>query len=713
VVSAAVIAVPVLAAMPVLVSTIAPPGAAPFNGLQMALADFRGDGHLEAVAQSDDGGAYVADPATGVVLARFSAGTAGCTSSCYSFEGVSGPINPPAVGDVDGDGRLDVVLANTAAVVARFSFLPESSNATHFAFAKVWERRFNQFQSFTTMDAGPVLADLRGDGRLETVVSVEQRGLFAVRPDGSTLWTQDRPGTHASPTAADLDGDGRPDVVVGRDDGHVLAFTGATGALRWDFNAAAFVTPASIPAAPSVADVTGDGRPDVVFAARDAHDAQTYTNDHAMVFALDAGGHLLWRQQPPWMAPLSHTRAIVLPVHGTPKVLLGDWNTIGHVPGHFERVGPGHAFLLDGPTGHVDWVKPLDAGVSDKDFAVADVKGDGTWQAVAPGTKDSQAGLLLFDFASGGDKGFVATGQPTRSGVVVGDLFGEGKFAMIVAAQDAAGHGVLQVWRAGQVLKAPFPGWGAIRIPHGGTPNGPPPGGSGGSGGTGSGTDGPFSATFAPKGNEWWVETAVSATHAVAAVSASISGGPAQDLPPTSWGTWAKSIHAPAGSVVQFTARDGAGHAAVSGCYAWPAVTATGCPSGSSGGGTPPPSSVAFTVVNPNEWWQQVRVAAGSPPSQVQVAVAGGPWQAMTRQSYGDWTSSLHTPAGTVVAFRAVLADGAWVSEPFHWLQDNATKAGHPEGTPTPTPSPSPTSSPSPTPTSSSSSTSKPPKPHH
>src|SRR5438093_2993590 len=98
VVIALALLVPVVAAMPSLVRTIAP-GAGAFNGLQLALADFRGDGHLQVVAQSDDGNVYVLDPVTGATLARFAPGNDGCTSTCYSFEGVTGPINAPVVAD--------------------------------------------------------------------------------------------------------------------------------------------------------------------------------------------------------------------------------------------------------------------------------------------------------------------------------------------------------------------------------------------------------------------------------------------------------------------------------------------------------------------------------------------------------------------------------------------------------------------------------------
>jgi outer membrane protein assembly factor BamB len=240
----ALLAVPASGAAPPLVRTLTP-GAAPFNGLQIALADFRGDGHVAAVVQSDDGRVLVVDPASGTLLATLRPGNAGCTSTCYSFEGISGPINAPVVADLDRDGRLDLILSNTAAVVARYTFDPAASSATHFAFTKLWEHRYNQYQSFTTMDATPAVADLDGNGQLDLVVVTEENGLFAVRPDGTTLWASSRHGGHAGASVADLDRDGKPDVVVATDDGLVQALVAKTGAVRWTFDAPSCAPPAS------------------------------------------------------------------------------------------------------------------------------------------------------------------------------------------------------------------------------------------------------------------------------------------------------------------------------------------------------------------------------------------------------------------------------------------------------------------------------------
>lgn len=80
-----------------------------------------------------------------------------------------------------------------------------------------------------------------------------------------------------------------------------------------------------------------------------------------------------------------------------------------------------------------------------------------------------------------------------------------------------------------------------------------------------------FTATFAPRavGNDWWIETAVTSPTKVVKVDAKLGGGTWTALPATTWGTWAKSLHAPNGTPVVFRATDGAGASVTSQAYTW------------------------------------------------------------------------------------------------------------------------------------------------
>lgn len=81
----------------------------------------------------------------------------------------------------------------------------------------------------------------------------------------------------------------------------------------------------------------------------------------------------------------------------------------------------------------------------------------------------------------------------------------------------------------------------------------------------------PLTATFTKHAsNTWWIEVRVSADAALSGVTASVNGGAPVALTKTSWGTWAKSVYAPAGSEVVFVARATDGRTATSAPFAWP-----------------------------------------------------------------------------------------------------------------------------------------------
>jgi hypothetical protein len=112
-----------------------------------------------------------------------------------------------------------------------------------------------------------------------------------------------------SPTLANISGDSRPEIIVGGIDGIVYALNGS-GAVLWTFNVSNAINTAaqSIPglvhstkvipirSAPAVADLTGDGVPEIVISAGEVFEAHT----NGGVVVLNASGQLLpgWPQLP-------------------------------------------------------------------------------------------------------------------------------------------------------------------------------------------------------------------------------------------------------------------------------------------------------------------------------------------------------------------------------------------------------------------------------
>jgi len=225
---------------------------------------------------------------------------------------------------------------------------------------------------------------------------------------------------------------------------------------------------------------------------------------------------------------------------------------------------------------------------------------------------------------------------------------------------------------------------------------------------------------FADKagGNEWWVEAVLSggASGSVQSVDAMDTGGPwtAMTHHPE-WGSWAASFHIEPGHQVRFRANWAGGEQAVSCWFDHPSGVEH-CPTGTTTTSTTTTTTsstttsgsggscfaATFTIKAPNEWWQELYPsAAGHTVASAQDRVNGGAWLAMSHSSWGAWTSSVHTPAGSKVEFRVTDTAGATsTSLPFTWLDGTLTKGSAACG-----------SSSSTTTTSSSSTSSTPPPP--
>lgn len=143
-----------------------------------------------------------------------------------------------ALGDLDGDGSLEVVGVSTTGQAIAFDW----------SGTELW--RSQAFASDVGYSANPTLADLDGDGTLEVLV-----GRAVVSHTGETLGIgtlgKGTPGSYgATPVAADLDGDGILEVLVGNG-----AFD-AQGQTLWSLEEPdGFV---------GVGDVDGDGADEVV-----------------------------------------------------------------------------------------------------------------------------------------------------------------------------------------------------------------------------------------------------------------------------------------------------------------------------------------------------------------------------------------------------------------------------------------------------------------
>lgn len=176
--------------------------------------DLNGDGRNEIIQGSIDYGAY-ADLAD---LLGYSYGFG--KVNIWTADGNSLPHWPVliggvptsfAVGDIDGDGDYEVIVAcETDGELDAYhieSGLPVAGE---------WPVYLEDWNSWIA--APPVLADLDGDGISEIVIAADMEsastdGLFALRGDGTYLW-QRRYITGGPISVADINKDGKPEIAL-------------------------------------------------------------------------------------------------------------------------------------------------------------------------------------------------------------------------------------------------------------------------------------------------------------------------------------------------------------------------------------------------------------------------------------------------------------------------------------------------------------------
>ncbi len=158
-----------------------------------------------------------------------------------------------AVGDLDGDGRVEIVVRQSSAI---YVLRPDGS------IPPGWPRPVN-----VAGGASPVLCDLDGDGTLEIIDAGLKGGVGVFDRSGILKVWAPLAGSfgYSSLSVGDLYGDGRKEIFIGDDSGVIQGLDALGGSLPgWPV-----VTRGDVNGAPLIADLDGDGLQEVIAASAD------------------------------------------------------------------------------------------------------------------------------------------------------------------------------------------------------------------------------------------------------------------------------------------------------------------------------------------------------------------------------------------------------------------------------------------------------------
>ena len=421
-------------------------GAGPVIYSPITLVNLDADAALEIVVGTNDGIVFALDynPTAKQLVKLWSHDLSQDLGSPTSVRGAA------SVGDLDGDGQLEVVVPSGNEAKYQGGVVALNANTGQ----RIWVYKTYDQYGFTTgqstpdgvtdgVASTPALGDLNGDGKLEVVFGGFDFRVHVVSHAGTALpnWPIFvRDTVWSAPAIADLNNDGINEFVIGIDshyegppvntpDGGALLAYRVDGTLMPGFPRYIGQT---IFSSVAVADLEGDGTPEIIHGTGDFYNNPT---DGNKVYVRSPQGAVLWTG-----ATNGYIRD---------SVAIGDLDN----DGKFEVVAStktsrlyawhhnGAAFWDKAPTNF----QGLNANIVSGFPVLADYDSDGQadvwvntgWEvAVVKGTTGAQFNANTpTDFRPA----YITANNTSAGATAVGDVTGDGKVDFVLASANTAG----------------------------------------------------------------------------------------------------------------------------------------------------------------------------------------------------------------------------------------------------------------------------------